>query len=268
MTTRPNADLAALLPGVVAAVTTAAAHLSARFTPDLRSPATREAIVAGFADLDGPVEEHLRPALTRLRPTAGWADDEFAVGPLPAGECWVLDPVDGVVHYAHGLPYWSVAVALVRDGEPVLAVVHSPPLGRTYTAVAGHGASVGGRPSAKTDLGAALVATTLANDPAGNPEDTRRAGLSLAAVAPHVLAVRNLGPTSVQAADVAAGRLDAFWLHGRTRDLLTGALLVREAGGVVTDALGAPWTGLSDSFVATAPGLHRPLLAALATSAA
>ncbi|MEV6521007.1 inositol monophosphatase [Longispora sp. NPDC051575] len=265
MDTRTNADLLVLLPHVVDAVTTAATHLTSNFSPDLRSPATRDGIIAGFAALDTPVEEHLRRELTRLRPTAGWDGDEFGTAPLPPGEFWVVDPVDGVVHYTHGLPYWSVSVALVRDGVPVLAVVHAPPLGRTYTAVAGHGATVDGAPSAKTEPGAALSATSLGSDPAGDPESTRRAGLSLAAVAPHVLVVRNLGPTSVQVADVAAGRLDAFWLYGRTRDLLTGALLVREAGGTVTDTAGRPWTDRSDSFLATAPGLHQGFVSLLST---
>ncbi|MEU4247864.1 inositol monophosphatase family protein [Amycolatopsis sp. NPDC026612] len=80
-----------------------------------------------------------------------------------------------------------------------------------------------------------------------------------------VAAVRNLGPTSWQVADVAAGRLDLFWQYGRDAANRAGAALIaREAGAVVTAAGGAPWTPSAGSFVATAPALHALVLDALA----
>lgn len=81
-------------------------------------------------------------------------------------------------------------------------------------------------------------------------------------------AVRNLGPTSWQIADTAAGRLDAFWQFGRDHaNLLPGALIAREAGAVVTDAAGGPWTSGSDSFLVAAPALHAPVQRALSARA-
>ena len=77
-------------------------------------------------------------------------------------------------------------------------------------------------------------------------------------------AVRNLGPTSWQIADVAAGRLDAFWEHGRDdTNLLPGLLLARESGAIVTDVHGAAWRPGMDSIVVAGPALHAPLLVAL-----
>ena len=78
-------------------------------------------------------------------------------------------------------------------------------------------------------------------------------------------AVRNLGPTAWQLADVAAGRIDAFWEFGRDdTNVLPGVLLAREAGAVVSDAAGRPWRPGADSIVVAGPALHAPLLAALA----
>jgi inositol monophosphatase family protein len=92
-----------------------------------------------------------------------------------------------------------------------------------------------------------------------------RAGRSLSAVLPVVGAVRNLGATSWQIADTGAGRLDAFWEYGvDDGNLLGGALIAREAGAVVTDTAGNPWTVGAEGFLASAPTLHGRLIATLA----
>ncbi|BCY09789.1 inositol monophosphatase family protein [Actinoplanes sp. L3-i22] len=96
------------------------------------------------------------------------------------------------------------------------------------------------------------------------PEAVRAAGRSLSAVLLAAGAVRNLGPTSWQLADVAAGRLDGFWEYGHDdTNVLPGVLLARESGATVTDAAGAPWRVGADSIVVAGPALHAPLLAAL-----
>ncbi|MGT2526715.1 inositol monophosphatase family protein [Streptomyces nojiriensis] len=112
------------------------------------------------------------------------------------------------------------------------------------------------------------VSITLVEDgepvEAGRPEAAELAGRSLSAVLPAVGAVRNLGPTSWQIADVAAGRLDAFWEYGRDdSNLLPGALLAREAGAEVTDPAGAYWRAGATGFVAAPAALHGHLLALL-----
>jgi myo-inositol-1(or 4)-monophosphatase len=82
---------------------------------------------------------------------------------------------------------------------------------------------------------------------------------------PKIGVVRNLGPTSWQVADVASGRVDVFWEFGRdVANLLAGSLIAAEAGAIVTDAQGSPWTFASRSFVAAAPGLHAKVIEILA----
>ncbi|MDF3287847.1 inositol monophosphatase family protein [Streptomyces silvisoli] len=226
----------------------------ARTLPELR---------AAFAAVDGPAAEALRVELARLRPGAQWADElELRLPEL--GEVWVTDAVDGAVQYLQGLPQWCVTITLVRDRVPVAAVLHSPPLGETYAAAVGHGATRDGAPvvpSAKADTSATVIATSHPPFAAEQPAATARAGQSHSALLPEVSAVRNLGPTSWQLADTAAGRLDAFWMYGTDdTNLLGGALVAREAGACVTDTQGAPWTAGSDSLLVTGRRLHGRFL--------
>lgn len=224
-------------------------------------------LAAAFREIDGPAGRVLRTGLSRLRPGARWAD-EFEDARLPrTGEWWVADAVDGAVQYLRGIDLWCVSVALVRDGEPVAAVLHCPPLDRTYAAAAGRGATGNGRPiapSAVADPAAALLATSHPPFAGEQPGAVEEAARSYRAVLPAVSAVRNLGPTSWQLADTAAGRLDGFWMHGADDgNLLAGALIAREAGAVVTDCSGAAWSAGADGILVAGPALHGRLLALL-----
>ncbi|MEU1626394.1 inositol monophosphatase family protein [Streptomyces sp. NPDC020096] len=112
-------------------------------------------------------------------------------------------------------------------------------------------------PSAKTEGAATVIATSHPAFAAEQPTAIARAGRSYSALLPEVIAIRNLGPTSWQIADTAAGRLDAFWMYGTDdTNLLGGTLIAREAGARVTDARGEPWTAGADSLLVTSRQLH------------
>ncbi|RLP72791.1 inositol monophosphatase [Mycetocola tolaasinivorans] len=218
-----------------------------------------------FSAMENEVVAMLRPALSALNPDAAWLD-ELAPTRV-AGDAWLVDSVDGAVQYMRGLPQWCLTATLVRDGEAVLTVLHNPVLSETYAAALGAGAWRNGRPvspAATEDVGVALVATSQPPFAAAQPEAVALAGASLSRALGSVGAVRNLGPTSWQIADVASGRLDAFWEHGDDRSNLLGATLIaRESGTVVTDLAGVPWTPESASILVAAPALHAPLLGVL-----
>ncbi|GAA1397407.1 inositol monophosphatase [Kitasatospora putterlickiae] len=262
-------ELRGLLTGAEAAVRAVGARLAAQ-RPDRPCPASTLAEArARFAALDGPVAAELRDRLGALRPRAGRVEDEFD-GTVPAeGEWWLCDATDGAVQFLLGLPQWAVTATLVRDGAAVLAVVHAPLLGPTYRAVRGGGAELDGRPITvvERELAATVAGTSQPPLVARDPVALRRAGTSLSAVAGAVLAVRNLGPTSLQVAQVGSGHLGLFWEFGPdAANLLPGALVAAEAGATVTDTAGAPWTPGSDGFLTAAPGLHAralPLLSSL-----
>lgn len=228
--------------------------------------ATREDLMRLLAANDEAALAVLRPRLERLRPEARWVEEELAGGALPAGEWWVVDPAEGNINHLHGLPEWAVTATLVRDNEPVLTAVHLPLSGQTYTATAGGGAHLDGRPlhvSGSADLGLSLVATSQAR-PDEDEQVVRRVGASIGAMLRDALVVRTSVPATLHLVDVAAGRVDAFWqFAGARADLLPGALLVTEAGGRVSDVEGKPWTPASEGFLAAAPGVHDAAVAAL-----
>lgn len=238
-------------------------------TPRPAPAVTFDELAASFTAVEAPGDAVVRRRLGALRPGAAWAEELDSLAALPSdGEVWVVDIVDGAVQFLQGLPQFCVSLALVRDGEPVAAVLHAPALRETYTAARGHGAARNGlpvTPSVKTDLAAAVLATSQPPFVARQPGAAEQAGRSLAAVLPQVAAVRNLGPTSWQIADAAAGRLDAFWEFGRDdTNLLPGVLVAREAGAVVTDADGRAWRAGCESFLVAGETLHESLLSVLA----
>ena len=212
----------------------------------------------------------LRERLDVLRPGVAWAE-ELDTELTTTGEWWVVDPVDGAIQYLQNLPQWSVSATLVRDGKAVLTALHSATLDgpHTYTAALGGGAFLDGvpvTPSAKADLDLTLIATSQPPFPAKQPEAIAATARANAILLPAIGVLRNFGPTSWQVADVASGKIDAFWEYGRdAANLIGGALVAAEAGALVTDAEGAPWHVNSPSFVAAAPALHGKLIDLLRT---
>ncbi|MFI5764103.1 inositol monophosphatase family protein [Streptomyces sp. NPDC051563] len=265
-TATPFAAGTTLLSDVTAAVKNAGVTLQGRFTSHPRGVSLDEVVGEIHAN-DDAVLDVLREPLLAARPGSQWAEDELAGGALPAGEWWVVDPAEGNINHVHGLDDWAVTATLVRDNQPVLTVVHLPLTGDTYTAVAGGGAHLNGRPlkaSAKTDLGAALIGTGQAK-PGEDERTFRRIGDSVTAMLVNGLVVRVSVPATLQLIHVAAGRMDAFWQFSDVRSgLVAGALLVSEAGGTVTDLTGAPWTTAGRDFLAAAPGIHTAALKVLA----
>lgn len=267
-----NASSAAdrvLLSKVVAAVQATGKYMRERFSYDSRVSSGTE-IVAAIRANDAASLDVLREPLMKACPSVGWSEDEDEGGELPPGEWWVIDAVEGNINHIHGLTDWGMTATLVRNNKLVLTVVYLPLTNSTYTAVQGGGAYHDGvrlHPSAKTEMGSALVGTGQSK-PGEDKETYRRIGLSVTAMLEHALVLRVSVPATLQLVQVAAGRMDAFWQYSQVRSgLLAGALLVAEAGGTITDTHGEPWSLASDDFLATAPGLHNAAVDVLSTIA-
>ncbi|MFG1645828.1 inositol monophosphatase family protein [Amycolatopsis sp. NPDC049252] len=256
----------AVLTAAVAAVRDAGRRLLAGYSPASR-PADRAGLLAAIEENERTSIDGLRAALTAARPEANWPTEEQETAELPPGEWWAVDAVEGNVNHVHGLPEWCVTATLLRDGVPVLTAVHQPVGNVVHTAIRGHGAFADGRRlrvSAKTDLGAAIATTGQAE--AGQRETYRRIGESITAMLGSALLVRATVPSTFPLLLVAAGHADLFWQYRPTLPgVAAGALLVTEAGGLVTDLAGAPWRPGSDGILATAPALQAAALATLST---
>ncbi|HEY2263721.1 MAG TPA: inositol monophosphatase [Streptosporangiaceae bacterium] len=258
-----------LLPIVVKEATAAGGRLLADFSPDAR-PASRTDMAAAGHHIEDLVLGELRPALAARRPQAGWLAEEMETTPVPPGEWWVVDAVEGGVNYVHGMPEWAVTVTLLRDGEPVLTVVRQPVGDLTYTAVRGEGAYLNGtrlRTSAKTALDAAIAVTGQAE--AGQDGTYRRIGASVTALLGQALLVRAFVPSTFPLLLVATGQHDVFWQYEPVLPgVAPGLLLVTEAGGTVSRTDGSPWRPGSPDILVTAPGLHQAAVGVLAPLAA
>jgi myo-inositol-1(or 4)-monophosphatase len=239
--------------------------------PRTSPPADRESMLAAFAEVNDPMADRLKHGLALAYPGIPWSDDEFDLAgdrTAPAGELWICDPIDGAVQFLNHLPAWCVSLVLVRGGVPLLSVIYDPIHGELFHALDEGGAFLNGErihPGKKQHLKDALAATSHPPSLGDALVTIRRAGESLSAVLARVAAVRNLGPTSLQLAYVAAGRLDAFWEFGNDRtNWLAGSLMLRESGAALSDARGEAFAWESRSIAAAAPGLHAALLEALA----
>lgn len=183
-----------------------------------------------------------------------------------ADRYWVVDPLDGTTNYLIGFPAACVAVALVEEGRPVAAAVCAPLLGLTFSAARGHGATSGGRPirvSARPPE-RAIVATAL---PFRAPDRLRAYLPAMERVFRATEDLRRVGSAELDLAWVAAGVWDGYFeLNLRVWDVAAGALLIEEAGGVVTDWQGGP-DYLAGDVVAGSPATHAVLLEAIGAEA-
>lgn len=173
---------------------------------------------------------------------------------------WFLDPLDGTVNFVHRIPAFCVSIGLYQGSTPLVAVVHAPALGETFHATSGGGAWCGSRRmkvSATDALGDAILAT-------GFPyrrHELKPSNLeNFGRFYPDVRGLRRLGSAALDLAYVADGRFDGFWeLYLSPHDLAAGALLVREAGGVVTDAEGGDGWLRKGHIVASGAPLHAAI---------
>ncbi len=177
---------------------------------------------------------------------------------------WVIDPLDGTTNFAHGLPVFAVSIALLHHGRVIAGVVADALRDEYYTAAAGEGAHVDGRPirvSQTDDLGVSLLGTGLPYDIRSNPNNNLDHFVNFAV---RSQAVRRIGSAALDLAWTAAGRFDGYWeyrLH--PWDVAAGALIVAEAGGLVTDAAGGDDYLSGDSIVASNGRIHAGMLQVL-----
>jgi myo-inositol-1(or 4)-monophosphatase len=172
---------------------------------------------------------------------------------------WIVDPLDGTTNYAHGLPIFAVSIALERAGEVVLGVVHDPMRGETYVAERGGGATLNGEPIRVSDTDEPIRALLVT----GFPYDRSDMGTAVelfGRLTELTQGVRRLGAAALDLCYVAAGRLDAYYEKGlHAWDVAAGSLIIKEAGGRITDYRGRE-LDLEGREVVASNGLLHPVL--------
>ncbi len=209
---------------------------------------------------DRASEEAIAAFLQRETPEFGMLAEEAGASG-GAGARWVVDPLDGTANFIHSFPHFAVSIALVDAGEPVVGAVYDPVRDEMFAAARGTGARCNGRRLAVTDrvgLAGGFVTT-------GFPFRVHRMIDTYLAVFRDVFlrvaAIRRPGAAALDLAHTAAGIFDGFFEFCLSEwDIAAGALLVREAGGVVTNLEGEPAIFAHGNVVAAAPGVHPELL--------
>jgi myo-inositol-1(or 4)-monophosphatase len=206
-------------------------------------------------------ERTLRDELLRARPRFGLLMEES--GEIPGDDTehrWIVDPLDGTTNFLHGIPHFAISIGLERAGEIVAGVILDPIKDEMFWAEKGAGAWQNDRRmrvSARKRLDQALLATGIPFADRGNKSNFLA---ELGRVMPAVSGVRRLGAAALDLAYVAAGRYDGFWERGLSPwDVAAGIVLVREAGGFISEIEGGPSRVDSPSILATNAALSTPI---------
>jgi len=178
-----------------------------------------------------------------------------------ASECrWILDPLDGTTNYVHQVPHFSVSLALERSGRLLVGAIYDPVAEECFTATHGKGARLNGAPISTSNVSSvpdALVAIGLPTVVVPDAPDLR----TFLEAVQVCQSIRRTGSAALNLAYVAAGRFDACWsFTTKAWDAAAGALLIREAGGLITSPDGSPFVLDRGQFLAAAnAALHRQL---------
>ncbi|MSP48103.1 MAG: inositol monophosphatase [Alphaproteobacteria bacterium] len=206
-------------------------------------------------------EQILKRELSKARPDYGLLMEEGGGTPgKDSSNRWIIDPLDGTLNFLHGLPHFAISIGVERDGEPFAGVIYNPVNDELYWAEKGQGAHLNERRlrvSARRKMEEALIGTGA---PFLGHGDHALFIRRTEAVIAKTAGLRRLGAAALDLAYVASGRLDGFWeepLH--PWDICAGIVLVREAGGYVTEIGGGGAMMASGSVLAANDQLHRPL---------
>jgi myo-inositol-1(or 4)-monophosphatase len=215
---------------------------------------------------DLAVEREFRALIERRFPDHIVLGEEGEAPVRDAACRWIIDPLDGTTNFAHGLALFCVSIALEIDGRLEVAAVFDPAADELFTAERDEGARLNGRRLTVSSTGTLVDGLLCTGFPYSVRRDPRRAVDVFEAFLGQARAVRRLGSAALDLCYVAAGRLDGFWEHGlHAWDVAAGALIVEEAGGVVTDFQGAPLDLAAGQILATNRGLHAAMRAVIAT---
>jgi myo-inositol-1(or 4)-monophosphatase len=211
---------------------------------------------------DRRAEETLYAELSKARPGYGFLGEE---GGNREGadktHTWIVDPLDGTTNFLHGIPQFCISIALQREGTIVAGVLYNPANEELFVAERGKGAFLNDqriRVAARRRLPDAVIACGLPHLGRGDIALGHRETL---AIQGHVAGLRRFGAAALDLAWVAAGRFDAFWERGLSPwDVAAGLILVREAGGYVTDLEQGDTPWVNGDVVAGNEDIHRELL--------
>ncbi len=211
-------------------------------------------------EADKKAEQKIKEVLQEAFPTYGMLTEESGELEGDGDARWIVDPLDGTTNYVHGVPFFSTSIALERDGEVVVGVVHDPATEETYAAERGSGATLNGEPIGASDTdepGRALLGTSY-------PDDWEEIPMAIELFERFTnlaRGMRRLGSGALDLCYVAVGRLDGCYEQGFSAwDVAAGILILEEAGGEATNYRGGELDFEDKGLVASNRLLHPSLV--------
>ena len=257
-----NPDLSIAIDAAHAGAATIAAILADGGGLDIRHKGPHDLVTRADTASETAIVAVLRAAFPhdQILGEEGVSDSDVHRPTSHVNRIWIIDPIDGTTNFSHGVPFYAISIALWVHGQPQVAVVHAPALGETYTAEAGEGAWLNGSPirvSSITDPTNALLGTGFPYRNLDLLDDYMCLFLRFMR---ETQGVRRPGSASLDLCYVAAGRYDGFYEYGLAPwDVAAGGLIVREAGGIVTDwTAGDAWLH-GQRIIAANPAIHEYL---------
>ncbi len=212
---------------------------------------------------DRKAEKILQEELAKARPGYGFVLEESGViEGADKSHTWYIDPLDGTTNFLHGLPIFAISIGLAREGQIVAGLVYNPATDDMFIAEKGQGAYHNNRRlrvAARKDMADTLIGCGVPH--LGKAKEHPRFKTELAAVMAKAGNIRRLGAAALDLCFVAAGNYDGFWERNlQSWDMAAGIIIIREAGGFVTDADGGHEMLAKGSICAGNDAIHRNLL--------
>ena len=210
-----------------------------------------------LTDVDLAAERTIVEAIHARYPEHDIVTEETPPGKRTSPYCWIIDPLDGTGNFSRRYPCFSTSIALTHENEPIAGVVYDPLREQRFAASLGGGATLNGRALRVSEV-EALLDTMIGMDWTRAPESRRQNVEVLGQLAPLCGTIRVSGSAALSVCYVAAGWWDAYWhLELSPWDAAAGALIVREAGGEVTDASGERWMPVTGPCLASNGRVHK-----------
>jgi myo-inositol-1(or 4)-monophosphatase len=212
-------------------------------------------------EVDRKAEKEIIKTLLKAYPNHGILAEESGSDGDNTDERWIIDPLDGTTNYIRGIPHFSISIAFQKDGKIEHGLIYDPLRDEMFTASRGYGARINGkriRVSKQTKIENALIGTGF---PSHDSKDHALYLKTFNAIFKECASMRRAGSAALDLAYVASGRFDGFWENGLSPwDIAAGALIVKEAGGMVADFTGAENFLDNGSIVAGNPRMFKSLL--------
>ncbi len=256
----------ALINVIFKAARKAARHMMRDFGEVENLQVSRKGAADFVSQADLSAERALRDELEFARP--GWnmilEESGYVKGDSSDAPTWIIDPLDGTTNFLHGIPHFAISVAVLENKKLTAAGILDPIRDEFFFAELGKGAYLNDRRirvSGRKQIEAALLATGIPFLGRTSKEQETIFIQQLNHVMPKCAGIRRFGSAALDLAWVAAGRYDGFWEHGLQQwDIAAGTLIVREAGGFVSDFSSRDTVLQTGNIVAANAGLHVPLL--------